>query len=322
MTKKNVVLQDVADELHLSKNAVSRALRDCPDISESTKKKVRDLAQKKGYVKNNLAISFKQGKTNHIAVILANIYNPIFAVMCDKVFTYAKEQGYYASLFLCPNYRINEETAEEILESRCIGVISFIEIADSFAARFAQRQIPVAVVGMKRENPTLDCFYGNDEKGGYLVGRYFVEKKVRNPAYATNSFDETNTRRLQGFSKALAEAGLTPLVISRWRFSPVPLILQKYQAKAFDGLFCYSDHLAIEIKQQLLTENKKITIPLAGYDDLFGCYHIVLPIDSIGVDMDGMAKGAVDDIIHKSLHSEDTGKVDQMYDVHLSRYPN
>jgi LacI family transcriptional regulator len=320
MTRKNVVLQDVADELHLSKNAVSRALRDCPDISEATKKRVREVAQKKGYVKNSLAVSFKQGKTNHIAVVLANLENPIFAVLCNKVFNYAKEKGYYASLFFCPNYRLNEETAQEILESRCVAVVSFIEISDTYIPRFQERQIPIAMVGLRRSNPYLDCFYGDDEQGGYLIGKYFLDRKVKHPAYATDSFDETNTRRLAGFTKALKEGGLKPLVISHWRVSPVPSILRQYQRKAFDGLFCYSDHLAIKVSQKLSEQKEKITIPLAGYDDLFGCYHIVLPIDSIGVDMDGMVKEAVDDVIQKSLHPEDSERRDRIFSVHLSIY--
>ena len=44
MNSKSTGLKSIAYELNLSINTVSRALRDCDDISEATKEKVRQKA--------------------------------------------------------------------------------------------------------------------------------------------------------------------------------------------------------------------------------------------------------------------------------------
>ncbi|MBO6853856.1 MAG: LacI family DNA-binding transcriptional regulator [Marivivens sp.] len=49
---------------------VSRALKDAPDISDSTKAKVRRIAQEVGYVPNRAGVRLRTGKTNVIALVL------------------------------------------------------------------------------------------------------------------------------------------------------------------------------------------------------------------------------------------------------------
>ena len=63
--KKQITLEDIAAQLDLSKVAVSKALRDHPDISEDTKNKVRQLAKDLGYFPNVIArnLSAKQSNT-------------------------------------------------------------------------------------------------------------------------------------------------------------------------------------------------------------------------------------------------------------------
>lgn len=54
---------------------ISRALSDAPDISESTKKKVRRIAQEIGYRPNRAGLRLRTGKTNVIALILSTDYD-------------------------------------------------------------------------------------------------------------------------------------------------------------------------------------------------------------------------------------------------------
>ena len=58
-----VSMKDIASSLNITVDAVSKALRDSPEISSSTKDKVRQKARELGYVKNSLAVSLKTGTT-------------------------------------------------------------------------------------------------------------------------------------------------------------------------------------------------------------------------------------------------------------------
>lgn len=48
--KKSVSMQDIADELGVSKVTVSKALNGKEGVGEALKKKIADLAEKSGYV--------------------------------------------------------------------------------------------------------------------------------------------------------------------------------------------------------------------------------------------------------------------------------
>jgi len=56
---KKTYQQDIADSLGISRNAVSRALRGCSDISKSTIEKVKLKANELGYIANkSVDVSF------------------------------------------------------------------------------------------------------------------------------------------------------------------------------------------------------------------------------------------------------------------------
>ena len=48
-SKKRITIKDVSDALGLAKGTVSRALNDYPDIAQTTKNKVKNMADKMGY---------------------------------------------------------------------------------------------------------------------------------------------------------------------------------------------------------------------------------------------------------------------------------
>ena len=73
MKKEVVTLKKLAQILNLSISTVSRALNDHPDISESTREKVKNLAQTMQYVPNIFAKGFRKHRTNIIGVIVPTI---------------------------------------------------------------------------------------------------------------------------------------------------------------------------------------------------------------------------------------------------------
>ena len=66
-------IKDLARELKLSPSTVSRALRDHPDISPKTKKRVVSLADKLDYHPDSIAQSLQTKKTKTIGVIVPEI---------------------------------------------------------------------------------------------------------------------------------------------------------------------------------------------------------------------------------------------------------
>ena len=75
----NITLKELAAILNVSVSTISKALNDSHEISETTKKRIKELAKLHNYQPNRIALGLKSGKTNTIGVIIPSVQNPFFA---------------------------------------------------------------------------------------------------------------------------------------------------------------------------------------------------------------------------------------------------
>lgn len=89
-----ITIKDIAKLLGISKSTVSRALKDHPDISEETKKAVRNIAESFHYRPNQLALSLRYKKSKLIGLIIPQIYNFFFPSVIKGIEDIVRKQGY------------------------------------------------------------------------------------------------------------------------------------------------------------------------------------------------------------------------------------
>ena len=92
-----ITLKDVARELNLSINTVSRGLRDMPDISPATRKLVKETAQRLGYQCNLAASQLRTKRSHIIGIIIPDYINPTMGKIIECAEFVARMNGY--SLF-------------------------------------------------------------------------------------------------------------------------------------------------------------------------------------------------------------------------------
>src|SRR5690606_9748649 len=80
-----ITLKSLAQALNMSVSTVSKALNDSHEISEETKKRVREYAQQHNYQPNIIAQILKTGKTNTIGVILPKMSSPFESQMLEGI---------------------------------------------------------------------------------------------------------------------------------------------------------------------------------------------------------------------------------------------
>ncbi len=73
--KKSITLKELSKILKVSISTVSKALNDSYEISEITKKRVREAANEYNYKPNRTAMNLKSGRVNTIGVILPSLKN-------------------------------------------------------------------------------------------------------------------------------------------------------------------------------------------------------------------------------------------------------
>ena len=71
-------IRQIAEQLGVNVSTVSRSLNDSPTIPDSTKQRVREIADQLGYRKDMRAASMRAGKSLLIGVVVGDIVNPFF----------------------------------------------------------------------------------------------------------------------------------------------------------------------------------------------------------------------------------------------------
>ncbi len=94
MDQKPATIKEIAKRLNVSVSTVSRALHNHPSIGLRTKMQVQKLAQEMNYEPNQAAISFKQGKTLTIGVILPNLGEEFFSIAINGIEDVATTNNY------------------------------------------------------------------------------------------------------------------------------------------------------------------------------------------------------------------------------------
>lgn len=115
MPNQNVVtLKKLAKELGVSISTVSRALSDHPDISDETKKRVKEIAKRVHYVPNLFAKGFRAHKSFIIGVIVPDISHFFTSTLIKGIMQEAELNGYKV---IVSESRNNENNQVEMLQT-------------------------------------------------------------------------------------------------------------------------------------------------------------------------------------------------------------
>ncbi len=94
MEQKPATIKEIARRLNVSVSTVSRALHNHPSIGLRTRTQVQQLAKEMNYEPNQAAISFKQGRTMTIGVILPNLGEEYFSMAINGIEDIATKNNY------------------------------------------------------------------------------------------------------------------------------------------------------------------------------------------------------------------------------------
>ena len=84
-TTKRPTIRDVAAEAGVSKSLVSLVYSSPNSVSEKRKEKILEAAEKLGYAPNFLARSLAADSGTFVAILVADLHNPLFAEIADQV---------------------------------------------------------------------------------------------------------------------------------------------------------------------------------------------------------------------------------------------
>src|SRR5258707_15123507 len=118
-----VRLKDIAHQAGVSIMTVSKALRDEPDVSATTKTRIKLLAQRLGYVPDSSAQGLRTRSSRLFGLAISSMTNPIFSRVVLAIEERAYELGYDVLLAHTLNIPEREEACiRRFLSRRVAGI--------------------------------------------------------------------------------------------------------------------------------------------------------------------------------------------------------
>lgn len=309
--KKNVTLKDIAKELGLTVNSVSRALHDSKEISEATKQQVKEVAARLGYVPNIVASSLRNGKTNIIAIVFDNMINPYFSIMTEKIQIEVKKHGYDTMIFTTIEPVLSMEIFKYIYARKIDGIITFMQPSTDVLQLCKASSVPLIVLGRIVDDPLIDTITTNDYKGGYLACKALIEKGAKKLGYIGASFSvDCSNRRLEGFKQCALDNKIAlndeDILFVQLGYQSRKQIIGDF-TKTHDGVFCFNDMIAYEVYSYCEAIGTKVV----GYDNIQHELFSVNRLTTISADKDEIVNEVVmqllakiDDETKPTLHKE------------------
>ena len=223
MTADRVTLATLAQRLGVSISTVSNAYNHPDQLSAATREKVFAAARELGYAgPDPLASSLRSGRVGAIGLIEKSLpvalTDPASLLMLGGVAEACDEAG--VALVLIPRGRADSGHVDIVRTAVVDGFVAHCDALDDERRLIVEeRRLPIVVLDGRPEpgEPSV----GIDEEGGtYAAAQHLLElghRRLAVIAFAPHVFGQYNSgtsRRLDGYRRAVADAGLDPQALT------------------------------------------------------------------------------------------------------------
>ena len=210
--RRRATIKDVAARARCSPATISRALNNHASVTDATRARVRRAAEALGYHPDGVAKSLRVRRTFSLGLVVRDIANPNFAVLCAAVTAGAAVHGY--TVFMCAsawNVDAEREIFRAMIERHFDGVV--LLMADEVLSELRMLVdvgIPIVLVESRARHPrrAIDSVLSDNFGGAREAGRHLLGLGHRRIGVLAGPQTSTPGRdRLRGFLEACARGG-------------------------------------------------------------------------------------------------------------------
>ena len=278
--KPEITIHDIAQKLNISASTVSRALKDNPLISETTREKIKKAAIEMGYRPNVMAANLRTRRTNTIGVIVPLINRHFFSSVISGIEDVAYKQGFAVTISQSNDNQEKESTiAHTLFSNRVDGLILSIGMATQsydHLKLFSERNIPLVFFDRIVEEIPAHKIVIDDFGGAYRATQHLIEQGRKKVAHIGGPLNlQIYAKREAGYRQAISDAGLQineDLILhnSLTREDGLNAIKRILQTKERpDAIFCANDTTALSAIIHLKEKGIKIPedIAIVGFSN-------------------------------------------------------
>ncbi|WP_428774532.1 gluconate operon transcriptional repressor GntR [Vibrio sp.] len=250
--KKRPTLQDIADQVGVTKMTVSRCLRDPALVSESLRDKIAQAVEDLGYIPNRAPDILSKAKSNAIGVLVPSLTNQVFAEVIRGIESVTAPAGYQTMI---AHYGYSVELEEQSIASLLSYNVDAIILSENVHTERARKMLQTASIPvveiMDSVSDRIEQAVGFDNsEATRVMTQAMLDKGCKKIAYFAARMDQRTRLKMQGYTQALQQAGLEPITLQTEDASSFTLgsklleqLIEHYPDA--DGIICTNDDLAI-----------------------------------------------------------------------------
>ncbi len=291
--------------------AVSKALRDAPDISVATKARVQAEARRRNYIPNRAAQNLRLQKSGLIGVVVPQINHTYYSNLVWGIERQAEASGLQVLLGHSLDRADNEMREVQKLISRQVEVLLLIP-----AVRWQHRLATLDMVRASKvptvlldaypagaENyPNVTWVVCDDQRGGQLATEHLLDLGHREILFlAGPNGSSSSAGRFSGYQRALAAAGVAysdtrVYLADKDISSGKQAMAQALSEKApFTAVVAHNDSVAIGAINTLLQQGFRIPedVSVVGFGDGVLAENFRVPLTTVRIPQTEIGETAV-----------------------------
>jgi LacI family transcriptional regulator len=214
-----VTIKDVARAAGVGLMTVSRVINGVPGnkFSQETALRVREAIHRLGYEPNHVARSLRGRKSGVIGVVTTSISDPFWASCARGVELEARKENYVPILVATDEDCLLEERRVAALQAHRVDGLLLVSTYRAHRTSLTTRlaNIPTVAIDRPISGYKTDCVLIDNHEAAHHATRHLISHGHRRIAFL--GYGErlyTVHERIEGYSRAMKEAGLECLVYS------------------------------------------------------------------------------------------------------------
>ncbi|WP_255948646.1 LacI family DNA-binding transcriptional regulator [Streptomyces odontomachi] len=303
---RRVTIDDVARAAGVSRQTVSRAINDKPEIDPATRQRILAAAQRMGYRPSRFARGMVRQSTTTLGLVIADVLNPFFPEVVAGVLEAADARGWHVAVYTTASRIAREQEVAETVIDHADACVAFL-LDDAAIARIASSGLPFVLLGNEDrpvQAPTVRIDFGSGIRQAFahLVSR--GHRRIAMIDDRARAESGTNDVRSTLFTEVAAEFDLP--VEPGWRqladnsvaggADAMERLLTT--APEITAVVSYNDMIAIGAMRHALARGHAVPADLAfvGFDGLALGELVDPPLTTLAIDKHRLGRAAVEQV--------------------------
>jgi len=274
--RKPATQKDVAKLAGVSQAAVSRWISGRGYVAADVREQIIRAVTELDYRPHPFAQGLSSGQSDMVAVVMANISNPGYQVMLEKITQALQAKNLQTLLFNASSAQTVDDLVPNVLRYRVRGaIITTSQLSSTAARQLASQGVPTVLLHRYTKAGGVHSVLCDNMAGGRLAADTLLRAGARRVAFIGGNPDSsTSTDRKAGFLQQLqqwnAEAVATQDGEFTYEWGAAATIRLFEVHPDIDGLFCADDEIAtgaIDALRHQLGKQIPKDVKVVGFDD-------------------------------------------------------